>query len=92
MSDTNKTKEAQLAEEKAAKTADEIRAYASESGVELSDEDLERVSGGFGEEVIDYKRCNRCRSSNLSWTNVDDSFYGWTYVCLDCGHSASENI
>ena len=77
MSDTNKTREAQLAEEKAAKTAEELLAYASEAEVELSDEDLERVSGGYEDNQL---FCYKCGGTNLEFR--PGQYYEW--YCRAC--------
>lgn len=88
MSDTSKAKELRLAEEKAAKTADEIRAYADEDGVDLSLEDLERVSGGFAS-AGEVDTCENCGSRDLEWTIDYGARYAYLrhcYVCRNCGY------
>ena len=59
------------------KTPEEIVALAQEEGVELSDEQLEAVSGGWtGSD------CPNCGSDNTGW----DIFEGFENFCGDCGY------
>jgi len=74
------TKE-QIAKVKACKSQEEVLALAKEEGIELSDEQLEAVSGGCS--APQNEPCPKCRSINT----VDDCsgvFVAWT--CKDCGH------
>ena len=58
------------------KTADELLSLAQEEGIELTDEQLERVSGGWST-----YRCHYCGS--LDSDVIDDEYY--TFICLECG-------
>lgn len=56
--DPNSLTEAQKSRLRACKSADELRALAEEQGIELSDAQLEAVSGGVPVVLSeDYKRC-----------------------------------
>ena len=71
----------QIAKIKSFKTNAEVLAYAKEEGLELTDEQLEAVSGG----CITWSRptpCPECKSTNTEWV--------WTrrphhYHCNNCG-------
>ena len=76
--------EEQMAKLKECKNQEEILKLAKEEGIELTDEQLEAVTGGCS--GVD--SCPRCGSKNL-WTkrhsNVDPSWYD--VVCRDCGYT-----
>ena len=69
--------EEQIAKVKACKSAEEMLALAKEEGIELSDEQLEAVSGGTC--VRDtYRVCPNCG------TMAEYDGYGyWCHTCLD---------
>ncbi len=80
--------EEQIAKVKACKSHEELLALAKKEGVELSDEQLEVVSGGgvcsvvseFGENLtFTPYNCNHCGSNDVI---VD----GNNYTCKKCGH------
>ena len=83
--------EEQIAKVNECNSAEEILALAKEEGVQLSDEQLEAVSGGgcFGT-----KGCPECGSNNLKTTKRYEEKPDWrggntTYYdvkCKDCGH------
>ena len=72
--------EEQIAKVKACKSNEEILAVAKEEGIELTDEQLEAVSGGS----CSYGKCPNCGSSN---TSIECGNYGRRYVCNDCKHT-----
>ena len=56
---------------------DELLALAKAEGYELSDEDLEMVSGGWNDTLT----CPQCGSKSISY----DSFLSM-HICQSCGH------
>lgn len=69
----------QVAKYRACKTQEEILKLAKEEGVELSEEQLEAVSGGA---CTDCPNCKRCKSSD-----VEEIGYwggGYHYHCRSC--------
>ena len=57
---------------------EELLALAKAEGYELSDEDLEHVSGGWGNDVPRCPECgNKCLPSNANPSR---------YVCQSCGY------
>ena len=74
MENPNVTKE-QVARLKACESAEEVLALAKQEGIELTDAQLDAVSGGWGG---DTPNCPYCGSSN-----VDD--WGGTGSCNNCG-------
>ena len=68
--------EEQIAKIHECKTADEILALAKEEGVELTEEQLEAISGGG---LCKSNKCPNCGSKNMKqkWSHH--------YYCLDCG-------
>ena len=64
--------------EKAARchTPEELLKFAKEEGIELSDEDLEKIAGGDEWSIPD---CPDCGSSNTQG-------YGYNFMCRDCGY------
>ena len=67
----------QQAKARACKTPEELLALAKAEGYELSDEDLEMVSGGWNNTPT----CPQCGSKSISY----DSFLSM-HVCQSCGH------
>ncbi len=69
--------EEQIAKIRECKTSDEILALAKEEGVELTDEQMEAVSGGAV--LCKTNKCPNCGSKNYvqEWSHH--------YYCLDCG-------
>ena len=76
------TKE-QIEKLKACKNNEEILKAAKEEGLELTDEQLEAVSGGACVDVI----CPVCSGPLWSYTKCDGVLY---YECPHCGHKWSE--
>ncbi len=71
--------EEQIAKVKACKNQEELLALAKEEGAELSEEQLEAVSGG----ACTPTSCPKCHS-----TNLDSYMYGGVevYECKSCKH------
>ncbi len=76
--------EEQIAKVKACKNQEEMLALAKEEGVELSEEQLEAVSGGCSKETV---RCPNCGSTNLTKraTGFARRVSGYRFTCNDCG-------
>ena len=74
--------EEQIAKVKACKNQEDILKLAKEEGIELTNEQLEAVSGGGCSE-----HCPKCGSKNL-WTNrapMRETYY--SVVCRDCHYT-----
>ena len=66
---------------KSVKTADELIELAKEEGVELTDEQVERISGGG---LWNHpSSCPACGKGTIY-------HYGASYYCRDCGHEWNE--
>lgn len=72
--------EEQIAKIKACKDQEEVLKFAKEEGIELTDEQLEAVSGGA---CTSYDRCTKCGSDNLDREPIA---FGSHYHCNNCGH------
>ena len=73
----------QLAKAQSAKTADEIVALAQEEGIDLSDEELEKVSGGWaGDSHSYYIACGFCDWGG--YLTEEEHERGWIH-CPKCG-------
>ena len=67
----------QIEKAKVCKTADELLELANAEGVELTDEQIEQVSGG---RMWNHPgSCPACGKENIY-------HYGSEYYCRDCGH------
>ena len=75
--------EAQIEKLKACKNNEEILMAAKEEGLELTDEQLEAVSGGACVDVV----CPKCGTLSIGYVIYDGVIY---YNCKDCGHEWSE--
>ena len=83
--------EEQIAKIKACKNQDELLALAKEEGIELSDEQLEAVSGGGC--FSSSGKCEKCGSKDIKETyhnGQTGEFY--TCKCRKCGHTWNEYI
>ena len=83
--------EEQIAKVKACKNQEEMLKLAKEEGIELTDEQLEAVSGGG---CFSPERCPRCKSDQLCteiWKNWDENgnYIGkWqNRKCKSCGYT-----
>ena len=74
--------EEQIAKIKACATLEETLKVAKEEGIELTDEQLEAVSGGCNTSAP--KVCPKCHSSNFSETYCNSDASRTRYVCNDC--------
>lgn len=75
--------EEQIAKLKACKNQEEILAAAKEEGIELSDEQLEAVTGGCGTAPEPLK-CPKCGSTNVE--NYSSDMY-CAHRCFACGQA-----
>ena len=83
----------QLEKVKNCKNNDELLALAKEEGIELTDEQLEAVSGGACSEPTErINVCPVCGSTNVVYQE-DDRFSRHTYhcECVDCQHRWTVN-
>ena len=83
--------EEQIKKVEACKSSEEILALAKAEGVQLSDEQLEAVSGGGCSST---RKCPMCGSTNIERktdatikTTKDDARVVKVYVCKDCKHT-----
>ena len=80
--------EEQIAKVKACKSSEEVLKLAKEEGIELTDEQLEAVSGGcgtgHGSTWTTGVRCPGCGGTNTKVFNGTWS-HGATIICFDCG-------
>ena len=74
--------EEQIAKVKACKNQEEMLALAKQEGIELSEEQLEAVNGGFCSD--DKLTCPNCGSEYLDRLHVYD---GTNYTCRKCYYS-----
>ena len=78
--------EEQIAKIKACKTQEEMLALAKEEGIELTDEQLEAVSGGCTAPEIKPEVCPQCGKSDYEEKTHTDGIYSITsYTCKHCG-------
>ena len=82
--------EEQIKKVEACKSADEIINLAKSEGVELTDEQLEVVSGGGCFYTI---KCIKCGSDNLSdeYKEINHKEYR-KFKCNNCGHKWREEV
>ena len=78
------TKE-QIAKAKECKTQEELLKLAKAEGIELNQEQLGAVNGGFCTYMG--PSCPNCNSNDIAF--VEKSFYT-DYTCRNCGHSWKE--
>ena len=84
--------EEQIAKAKECKDADELLAYVQSEGLELTDVELESISGGVWSGNDDENgrvKCPNCKSSNVTGYSENlKAPMAWT--CWDCGHTWEE--
>lgn len=76
--------EEQIAKTKKCKNTDELLALAKQEGVELTDEQLEAVSGGCGTEDSDPIRCPKCGSADVTYYPM--RMRPGKFACNSCGN------
>ena len=76
--------EEQIAKIRECKNTEEVLAIAKEEGIELTDEQLEAVSGGCSKATI---HCPNCGSTNLTKRPIGFAHRvsGYRLTCNDCG-------
>ena len=79
--------EEQIAKVKACKNQEEILAIAKEEGIELSEEQLEAVSGGCGTFTSPDKKCPKCGCNRLRQSCSGDVIVIYYLTCTQCGHT-----
>ena len=76
----------QIAKVKACKNHEELLALAKAEGIELSDEQLEAVSGGICTSTPDFQ-CPVCGSKDIKTKYNENSIAEWwNNTCKKCGH------
>ena len=78
--------EEQIAKVKACKNQEELLALAKQEGVQLTDEHLESISGGFLCSTPTFT-CPECGSTNVSaYSRQSPVHKWWVCECKQCGH------
>ena len=75
----------QITKARLCKNSEELLALAKAEGIELTDEQLEAVSGGCGTYTV---RCPKCGSNII----VEDCVGPKDYYCNNCGHEFNDNL
>ena len=84
--------EEQIAKVKACKSEEELLKLAKEEGIELSDEQLATVNGGFCTSTPSYT-CPKCGSKNVKTKHNENNIAEWYgNDCQDCGNHWNVNI
>ena len=78
--------EEQIAKVKACKTTEEILATAKEEGIELTEEQLEAVSGGCGT-YTGNEPCPKCGGKKFKNNSTGDVVQIVTITCMTCGYT-----
>ena len=82
----------QIAKVKACKNQEELLKLAKEEGIELTDEQLEAVSGGICTSTPDFV-CPDCGSKDISHRYNENSIANWyTCTCKKCGRTWIHNV
>jgi transposase-like protein len=77
--------EQQIAKIKECKNQEELLALAKQEGIQLTDEQLEAVSGGICTSTPTFV-CPQCGSSNIKTKYNENSIAEWwNNTCQDCG-------
>ena len=86
--------EEQIAKVKECKNAEELLKLAKEEGIELTEEQLELISGGcdsgHGSTWFTGGECPKCGSTNTKTYNGTWT-HGATTHCFDCGYDSLNN-
>ena len=77
----------QIAKVKACKNQEEVLKVAAEEGIELTDEQLEAVSGGCGTFTATDKKCPKCGCNRLRQSCSGDVIVTYYLTCTQCGHT-----
>lgn len=85
---------AQIEKVRSCKSSEELLKLAKAEGVELSDEQLEAVSGGacFEPRKPTETTCLQCGSSNISWDDYDMSDTSVKCHCNECGFEWNSSL
>ena len=84
--------EEQIAKVKACKNQEELLKYAKEEGIQLTDEQLEAVSGGICTSTPEFK-CPKCGSKNVETKHAENSIAEWyKNTCKNCGFYWNVNV
>ena len=83
--------EEQIKKVEACKSSDEIIALAKAEGVELTDEQLEAVSGGNCFTSFEFRKCPKCGSKYHDKEPIEGSDVTMGYRCERCGHFWTES-
>ena len=79
--------EEQIAKVRACKTQEELLALAKQEDIELTEEQLEAVSGGCTTPVVKPTLCPNCKSDQVEKEFIRNEFNSETYCrCKQCGH------
>ena len=79
--------EEQIAKVRACKTQEELLALAKQEDIELTEEQLEAVSGGCTTPVEKFVPCPKCKSIQVEREFIRNEFNSETYcTCKQCGH------
>ena len=78
--------EEQIAKARTCKNAEELLALARKDNVELSDEQLEAITGGAGCSTPSCGWCPKCHSTNIRKEKKDIFGAACSCKCRDCGH------
>ena len=73
--------EEQIKRVKACKNQEELLRFAKEEGIELTDEQLEAVSGGV---CTNFSHCPKCNCPKIA---IDSILGGARYTCCECGYT-----
>lgn len=67
---------------------DQVLELVKSEGVELADEDLEQISGGWGDDdepKVNYNKCPKCGSTDVGIVSYGTEESNHT-VCTSCGY------
>ena len=83
----NGLSEEQIAKVKACKNQEEIIAFAKQEGIELTDEQLEAVSGGGCSTQTSPVPCDKCGCNRVRARSTGDVVPITTFTCTKCGYT-----
>ena len=82
--------EEQITKVKACKNQEEVLKVAAEEGIELTDEQLEAVSGGSCSDNSEPLKCPKCGSTDLTYYPMKGP-RGGKHYCNNCGNAFRES-